>query len=297
MSIAPTKACACAHPESTSAVSRNQSLVRFNGGRSIDMEGRSDQNMDQSDQGAAHVSSRMKISVWPIRRSKLSDQAASRLEVLIRDGTFPAGSVLPSERELMKIFGIGRTSIREALFMLHRAGLVQLSNGERPRVTTPMPEIVIRELAGAARSFLAQPGGVEHFQEARALFEVGVARLAALRRTDEDILRLRAAHEATIAARCDDARFERADVAFHYVLATITRNPIFIAVHDGFVEWLTSQRTVTMRVPGAVEVGLKEHSLILEGVQNGDADAAGQAMESHLRRVAEHFKLATESGV
>ena len=49
----------------------------------------------------------------------------------------------------------------------------------------------ITELSGAARSFLAQPGGAEHFQEARALLEVGIARLAAQRCTDDDIVKLR----------------------------------------------------------------------------------------------------------
>src|SRR4051812_19000473 len=183
---------------------------------------------------------RREVGVWPIRREKLSDLAAQRLESLIRDGTFPTGTMLPSERELTKVFNVGRTSIREALYALHRQGLIRLRSGARPKVTTPTPETLITELSGAARSFLAQPGGVEHFQEARALLEVGIARLAAQRCTDEDIVKLRRALDANIGARGDLERFERTDVAFHYVLATITRNPIYAAVHDGLVEWLTS---------------------------------------------------------
>src|SRR5215467_15726545 len=169
---------------------------------------------------------------WPIRRRKLSEEAALRLEAMIRDGTFPPGTMLPPERELMKIFGVGRASIREALFALNRMGLVLLRNGERPMVTTPTPATLITELSGAARHFLSQPNGTGWFQEARALFETGIAAMAAQRATDEDVGRLRGALDANTAARGDIGRFERTDVAFHYALATITGNPIFTAVHD-----------------------------------------------------------------
>src|SRR5260370_2288849 len=122
---------------------------------------------------------RREIGAWPIRREKLSDLAAQRLEELIRDGTFPTGTMLPSERELMKVFHVGRTSIREALYALHRQGLIRLRTGERPKVTTPTPETLITELSGAARSFLAQPARAEHFQEAPPPPQVGLPPLAA----------------------------------------------------------------------------------------------------------------------
>jgi DNA-binding FadR family transcriptional regulator len=237
---------------------------------------------------------RREIGAWPIRREKLSDLAAQRLEALIGDGTFPTGTMLPSERELMKIFRVGRTSIREALYALHRQGLVRLRTGERPKVTTPTPETLITELSGAARSFLAQPGGLEHFQEARALLEVGIARLAAQRCTDDDIVKLRCALDANIAARGDLERFERTDVAFHYVLATITRNPIYAAVHDALVEWLTSQRTISLQVAGAEDAAVEGHREVFEGVVRRDPEGAARAMEDHLASVAALIRRAMD---
>jgi GntR family transcriptional regulator, sialic acid-inducible nan operon repressor len=234
------------------------------------------------------------VTAWPIRRRKLSEEAALRLETMIRDGTFPQGTMLPPERELMKVFGVGRASIREALYALNRMGLVQIRSGERPRVTTPTPENLITELSGAARHFLAQPNGAAFFQEARALLEVGIARLAALRATETDIERLRGALAANTAARGDTARFERTDVAFHYVLATIPRNPIFTAVHDGLAEWLTSQRTLSLRVPGAEEVAHESHCRIFAAVAARDPEAATRAMGAHLQEVAELVSRATE---
>ena len=237
---------------------------------------------------------RREIGAWPIRREKLSDLAAQRLGALIRDGTFPTRTMLPSERELTKVFHVGRTSIREALYALHRQGLIRLRTGERPKVTAPTPETLITELAGAARSFLAQPGGAEYLQEARSLLEVGIARLAAQRCTDDDVAKLRRALDANIAARGDLERFEHTDVAFHYVLVTITRNPIYAAVHDGLVEWLTSQRTISLQVAGAEDAAIEGHRQILEGVARRDPESAARAMEDHLASVAAQIGRAVE---
>lgn len=73
------------------------------------------------------------MPVAPIRRRKLSEEVAERIEALIAGGTYPRGTLLPPERELMQLFGIGRPSIREALFALSRMGLVTISSGERAR--------------------------------------------------------------------------------------------------------------------------------------------------------------------
>jgi GntR family transcriptional regulator, sialic acid-inducible nan operon repressor len=226
------------------------------------------------------------IAPVPIRRRKLSDEAALRIEEMIHDGKFPAGTMLPPERELMAMFGVGRASIREALFALNRMGLVQVRNGERPYVTTPTPEKLIAELSGAARHFLLAPRGAETFQEARELFEIGVARLAAERRTKEDIVRLRAALYANIDAFGDVSRFESTDVAFHYALAVTTQNPILVAVHDALAGWLTNQRTLALRHPDAQKIAVAGHKKVFDAVNRGRAEAAGRAMETHLKSIA-----------
>ena len=154
---------------------------------------------------------------------------------------------------------------------------------------------MITELSGVARQFLAGSSGPDHFQQARALFEVGVARLATTRASNEDIERLKSALDANSAARGDIARFERTDVAFHYVLALITQNPIFVAVHDALVEWLTSQRTISLRAPHAEETAFEAHRQIFEAVAARNPDGAAAAMENHLKSVAELIKISMEA--
>lgn len=221
----------------------------------------------------------------PIRRRKLSEQLVSRIEAMIQDGTFARGSLLPAERELMRLFGVGRASIREALFALGRMGLVEIRNGARPLVGVPGPNTMLTDLAGIARSFLSEASGPQHFREARAVLESGIASIAAQRGTASDLVQLRAAFDANAAAVADKQRFERTDVAFHYALAAMTRNPIFTSVHDALADWLTGQRTQALRAAGAERIALEGHKRILQAVERGQPVAAAAAMARHLREI------------
>jgi DNA-binding FadR family transcriptional regulator len=225
----------------------------------------------------------------PIRRRKLYEHVVERLEAAIHEGLYAPGDQLPAERELMEAYGVGRTAVREALFALQRMGLIAISSGERARVSQPSAGTMIGELSGMARHLLAQPGGAQHFQQARLLFEVGVARLAAQSATPDDVTRLRAALEANHRAIGQERSFERSDVAFHYALAEISRNPIFTALHSGLTEWLTEQRSTSLRARGAAEAAYAAHERIFHAVAAGDADAAGQAMHDHLLEVGDFY--------
>ena len=181
----------------------------------------------------------------PIRPQKLYEQVAQRLERRILDQSYSPGDLIPSERDLMREFGVGRPAIREALFHLRNMGLIELRSGERAMVTRPTAGVVVDTLAGIARHMLAEPDGVRNFQDARLFFEVGLARHAAQHATRSDLADLEAALESNRAAIGDLPRFERTDVAFHYVLAVIPKNPIFPAIHAAIVEWLVQQRHIT----------------------------------------------------
>ncbi|MEZ5926077.1 MAG: transcriptional regulator NanR [Hyphomicrobiaceae bacterium] len=224
-----------------------------------------------------------------IRRRRLSDEVASRLETMINDGRYPAGEQLPSERDLMQMFGVGRPAVREALFSLQKMGLVAIQAGDRARVTRPTPESVVESLSGAARHLLAAPGGVESLQDARLFFEVGLARHAATNATQADIDRLAAALDANRQALGDLAAFERTDVAFHYQLAVIANNPIFTALHQALVEWLVEQRHTTLSWPGrksTFKKAYEAHKAIFEAVVLRDPDDAEKAMRAHLAHVS-----------
>ncbi|MFL5258584.1 MAG: transcriptional regulator NanR [Hyphomicrobiales bacterium] len=225
----------------------------------------------------------------PVRPQKLYEQVADRLEGQILDQTYAAGDLLPSERDLMREFGVGRPAIREALFHLRTMGLIELRSGERAMVTRPTAGVMVESLSGVARHMLAQPDGVKDLQGVRLFFEVGLARHAARHATGQDLKTLESALEANRQAIGDLPRFERTDVDFHYVLAVIPRNPIFPAIHAAMVEWLVQQRHVTLTWSGrkgTAQQAYESHRTIFEAIIARDADRAEQAMREHLANVA-----------
>jgi GntR family transcriptional repressor for pyruvate dehydrogenase complex len=207
---------------------------------------------------------------------------------MIHDGTFAETGRLPSERKLMQHFGVGRPSVREALLSLSRMGLVEVGSGERARITSPTPQRVIDALSGPARHMLAQPGGVQHFQDARMFFEAGLARHAALHATEEDLVSFETALEANRDSIGNLAKFERTDLDFHYVLALVARNPIFTAIHAALAEWLLEQRHTTLAA-GEDEKAYLAHKAIFEAVASRDADRSERAMRDHLEHVARRY--------
>ena len=233
----------------------------------------------------------------PIQRRKLYEDVVARLEALIQDGELQPGDPLPSERELMLHFGVGRPAIREALFALNRMGLVIVANGERPCVSSPTPARLLGELGGAARLMLAKPEGIRHFQKARALFEAALAEEAARVATTDDIAALDAALAANAAALGNDTRFVKSDVMFHLAIASVPRNPIYIALHEAIVGWLEDQRSVSLQRPGTDVLALAWHREIRDAIKAGDPAAAGQAMRRHLGEIADRYWAAKGSGI
>lgn len=227
-----------------------------------------------------------------IRRRKLYEEVADDLERQIQDGLYSPPDFLPSERDLMRHYGVGRPAVREALFHLRKMGLVQIRSGERARVTRPTPEFVIGALSGTARHMLAAPGGVHDFQNARIFFETGLARYAALHATDEEIAEFKASLDRNEAAIGDLKRFREADVAFHYVLAVIPGNPIFTAIHAALADWLLEQRQTTLAPAKDAAIYrsvFEAHRAIYEAVAARDPDRAEKAMREHLEYVAQRY--------
>ncbi|RAH38402.1 transcriptional regulator NanR [Halomonas sp. SL1] len=224
------------------------------------------------------------MSRYRVERKTLSEQVAEQLETEILEGRLQENDQLPSERELMEQFGVGRPAVREALFYLQQLGLVAINSGTRARVIRPTVEAVMARLSGVTRQLLAKPEGQQYFQEARAMFEISLARHAAIHATDEDRARLRAALEANREVLGDEARFKRSDNDFHGVLASIGCNPIFDAIHEALSEWLDDRRAHALQREGEDQAALQAHTEIVEAIESGDPDAAETAMRRHLDR-------------
>ena len=221
-----------------------------------------------------------------IIKRKLSDEVLDRLLGLIQSGEFAPGDTFPSERELMKQFGVGRPAVREAMQTLQNAGLIVVNQGHRPRVTQPTAIGMISQIDMAARHlFNSSPGSLDHLKEARLLFEVEVVRLAAEKATDEDIENLRAAlDEQKRTFQTEPDKFVEADMAFHNAIAKSTKNSIFVATSRAMLGWLKEYRTSIVRLDGKEPITLNEHQRIFESIVAKDPDGAAFAMTDHLNR-------------
>jgi GntR family transcriptional regulator, sialic acid-inducible nan operon repressor len=219
---------------------------------------------------------------------KKFEEIAEHLELSIFSGRLSVGDKIPSERALMDRFGVGRSTVREALFMLQRKGLLETRPGAAARVSRPDADTMVDDLSGAARHMLSQPDGVRHLQNARTLFEIGLARHAAKHATEEDLQALKSALEANGAAM-DQPTFQRTDLTFHYTLAMITHNPVFTSIHHALMAWLAEQRSVSARAGATRSEIFGQHRAIYEAIAAGDSVAAEEAMETHLATVARYY--------
>lgn len=221
----------------------------------------------------------------PIQRRKLYQEVLDRLLARIRAGEFPPGGQLPSERQLMQTYAVGRPAVREALFMLQRMGLISITHGDRARVVTVSADTAIRQVSEMGRFLLeTSPDSLEHLKNARLFFEVGMVRIAAQKATDQDIARLRAALEEHRSALKDGPGFLAKDLAFHRTIASISGNPIFEAVSRAMLEWLERFHEGLVRAPGREPVGFAEHTRIVNCIAKHDAEGAARAMTAHLTR-------------
>lgn len=226
-----------------------------------------------------------------IVRRKLSDQVLERLREMIVRGELAPGDLMPSERDLMERFGVGRPAVREAMQSMHTLGLITISHGERARISELSADMMFRQMDMVARMLLsASPDNLEHLKEARRLFELGMVRIAATRAGPADIDDLRRLIADQKSKLGDPAAFIKADMAFHGRIAQLSANPIFAAISDSMLNWLFNYHTDLLFWSGQENVTLGEHEAIVARIADGDPERAAKAMRAHLDRSSELYR-------
>jgi DNA-binding FadR family transcriptional regulator len=214
---------------------------------------------------------------------RLSEMLAGRLATMIATGELASGDRLPSERDLMQRFGVGRTAVREAINTLANRGLLITRSGYRPIVRKPDYESAIDALGGSITPLLSDEHGFWNLFESRIFIEAALARHAAIHARREDIQELREALEHNHAAIGDSQAFYRTDVAFHGVLYRIPRNPIYPAVQRAYAQWLMSHWSAMERSPDIDRLNYAGHIAIVEAIIGRDPDQAENTMRRHLQ--------------
>jgi DNA-binding FadR family transcriptional regulator len=213
---------------------------------------------------------------------RAGDSVARLLEQKISAGDFADGSYLPAERELVEMFGVSRTVVREAIARLASQGLLDSRPRYRPVVRRPGFEAALAAADGVVGWLLQDAGGIKNLFDSRIFLEMSLVRHAALHARREDIEHLTAAIAANEAAIDRLEEFYDTDVAFHRVLYEIPRNPIFPAVHKAYVEWLSPHWRKMPIVPGRNRANFLRHQEIHDAIVKRDPEMAEHALKAHL---------------
>ncbi|MDP9256070.1 MAG: FadR family transcriptional regulator [Actinomycetota bacterium] len=226
-----------------------------------------------------------KLALSPAPRRKLSETVADQLLLAVRE--LPPGTKVPSERELTKELGVGRSTVREALNGLAMLGVVEIRHGQGVFVTGDPPQFSEPSAIASA----LERGVTNEFIEARLIVEVEVARLAARRRTDEDLAAMAAAlvvQEKRLGGDID-AIVETA-ASFNVLLADCAHNEVLRAMIQSFVTLMVERGPRVYSLEGFGEWDLQEHRGLYAAVRDRDAERAAKLMREHIEELARRYR-------
>jgi DNA-binding FadR family transcriptional regulator len=212
---------------------------------------------------------------------RLADRAyAGIVEIINRDG-LQVGDRLPSEAGLAEIFGMSRTIVREALVRLASDGITEARRGagsyvkSRPseRLGAHVPMVDLSATLGT--------------YEVRFVIEAEAARLAAQRRSPEQMAEISRCLVDLREALLSSAPAHNEDWALHRAIAKATANPAFVTsfdqLHDEVEHILRAGVDISRsRPPEVIQAMMLEHEMIVEAIRTQDQDGAALAMRWHL---------------
>lgn len=210
---------------------------------------------------------------------------AERLVQDISSRRLVPGDVLPTERQLAESLEVGRSSIREALRMLESRGLIEaVGHGA----------FTVADYGNPLNASLAllvemRDGDLRELFEVRKMIEVETAALAAERRSDDDLARMRGAIEAMDAGLASADRYITGDLEFHQAVVAATGNRIARDVMHAIRGVMRRGLMSLYQIPGSPERSMQQHRQIFEAVLAQDPDEARRLTREHLSRVEGDF--------
>lgn len=221
------------------------------------------------------------MSFRSVSTTRSYEQVVEQLLERIHGGEFAPNQRLPTERELGELFGVSRGVIREAIKVLNSMGVVESRQGSGTYVADNLAPSVSRALVLSAKP---EESSLIALMELRQSIEILAARLAAERRTDEEVELVKTVAQETVTAAEEDNvhDFEDADVRFHRLVVEAARNPFLITIHAAVRD---IQRDVSSRVvmmAGSIPQVADQHVRIATAIAEHDSLTASAVMDEHL---------------
>jgi GntR family transcriptional regulator, transcriptional repressor for pyruvate dehydrogenase complex len=228
-------------------------------------------------------------SIKSIEFESPTDKIIQQLKQLIVSGQLKPGDRLPAERVLAEKLGVGRSYVREAIRKLEFFGLLKTS----PQSGTYVSGYSIKMIEGVLTDIINfNKDDFSALIEARYYMEINAARLAAMRRTEEDLALLRGAVEDYDNKVNNKQDAVQEDMFIHLRIANATKNSVFESMLLMLLPDII-RNIVEKKICGDNR-GVKamaEHHEILQAIADQDADAAGEAMSRHLDDI---FRISRE---
>jgi GntR family transcriptional repressor for pyruvate dehydrogenase complex len=226
------------------------------------------------------------MELKPRTATRTGVDLAEDLRAQIQSGEISVGSRLPPQRVMAEKLSVGRQAVSEALSLLESEGYLVTRRGARGGSFVCEP---VRPAAVWMQLMKSSVGDLEDALDFRLGVESQIARLAADRRTSDDLDAMRAAIEALPASRVSRAEFREADGQFHAALAKAARNSrLEAALRKTRAEMFVP--TDNIPYVESVEVTRRQHLAILRAVERQDPAAAARAVSVHITETRRHLR-------
>jgi GntR family transcriptional repressor for pyruvate dehydrogenase complex len=235
-------------------------------------------------------------SAPPKKHRNLAQGVVAYISESIRDGALTPGDKLPTESEIMRILGVSRTVVREAISHVQAAGLVETRHGIGTFVLEPAPAHTL----GLDPTTVVTMRDVLAILELRISLETEAAGLAAGRRSDTQLQQLRGALDLFQASARSGGETVPSDMQFHLLVAQSSGNRYFhdILSHLGTNiiprARLNSAKLAKDDPAAYMERVIHEHEDIYNAIARKDPESARAAMRTHLSNSRERLRRAQE---
>lgn len=223
--------------------------------------------------------------ISPVQRKKMSEHIFDEMKTLIKNGTFPQDTKLPSETELAKMFQVSRAPVREALSVLAASGMVESRQGGGNWVR----KVELANLLERVAMEMVDIEQVFDLLEMRTIIESEAAALAAERYKEEDIKALEEALHAFGETMLGDQTSigDEADYHFHKIIVKASYNPFLVQtienISDLYQKALAFSLKQNVGLKMKRESVFKEHEAIFQAIKNREPEKAAEQMKKHLQ--------------
>lgn len=209
------------------------------------------------------------VSFKAVQQRKLADQVTQQLQEKISLGELRPGDKIPTEPELMALFAVGRSTIREAIRVLLKAGLLEVRQGDGTYVINRITD-------SEPLDHRLRRATILEVYEVRRILELEIAKLAAERRSDDDLALMRTSlSKRREARRVNDLRgYVDSDLAFHLAIAAASKNSVLT---DLYLSFSNALRDALDKLVADQELDKNQitiHEQMLDAIERKDAKAA-----------------------